>query len=714
MATSNRDWGLAQAAAASRNAGGSLVGLCSTTMGLVAVGVAVFLIVVVMVLATGLGAVGFNRAGYVAAGSNCSVIECPAGPIGPSGPVGPSGPPGRKGDKGDTGDTGPQGEQGLPGPSGPMGMCLFHPSCAIGPSGPTGPQGPPGERGLAGLPGATGDQGVAGPSGATGPTGPMGPTGPTGPIGPQGVPGVCNCTTLSMVNLINLGVSGTTTLNGTVTLNGIMTCPGGALDPSCFGLSTCPDFSECILDAQGLRLHSDNASVFPLLHMGVDGGDLGQGMVLLGVPGGISQVINTFMMNVNGTFNMATTNTPMIMRSWSSDVQIESIGGAGLMTRVTSSGTVNVTGNTGVRLFSMSGAVEATAGSATIGLDGTFNNIVSSATVHNMTLQDWNVNKAGGGSWLNTQSAQSLTCQPTAPLPVAAGSSIYIPNDVIIGPGKSLMSNATDALVRMSGISLCGYLIKSAGSTVQLQDSTATKILEVRATITNGEGGKAVTMNDADGLDLVDTPIHNSAPNATVNCDDADGFTMTGGGTIFTNDLAPVSPATVITVSGDMTITGTLTATACAGCVSDERVKKDIREVAPSDDLRMILALPRRVAFQYTEAYTRGDSFAAQHKTHHGFVAQELERVLPQAVHRSNNTALGLTDFRRVLYDRVIPFTTGAIRELHLRQKLDRFKHAALEEEHELLKKAHASLQEEVATLRHAVMSLIHDIKERV
>lgn len=173
----------------------------------------------------------------------------------------------------------------------------------------------------------------------------------------------------------------------------------------------------------------------------------------------------------------------------------------------------------------------------------------------------------------------------------------------------------------------------------------------------------------------------------------------------------------MITLTGDLTVTGTLTAAVCGGCVSDARVKRNIAEVSPADDLQTILRLPRRIAFDYTQAYKARDPFAAQHSEHHGFVAQELERVIPQAVHRSNWTTPDgtlLRDFRRVLYDRVVPFTTGAIRELHLQQKLDRLKHAALEEEHELLSKAHAKLQEEVATLRSVVRSLVDHIKARV
>jgi hypothetical protein len=289
-----------------------------------------------------------------------------------------------------------------------------------------------------------------------------------------------------------------------------MTCPGGALDISCFGLAACPDLSSCVVDMQGARIYSINPLVTPILHAGITPGDQGKTMVLLGLPGGVSQVINTFMVNANGTFNMASTNVPMVMRAWSSNVLLESLGSSSLFTSIGSSGTVNVTGMQGIQLFTPSGTVEATAGIATIVMDGTDNFIGISAPDINVTAMDIHVRKSSGGSWLDTQSGQSLTCQTSTPLPVVAGSSLYIPNDIIIGPGKSLMSNATNALVRMSGIELCGYLFKSSSSNIQIQDDTLTKALDVRAVITNAQAGFPVTINDGDGVDFVDTTIRNS------------------------------------------------------------------------------------------------------------------------------------------------------------------------------------------------------------
>jgi hypothetical protein len=83
-----------------------------------------------------------HTAGFVATGSNCSVITCPAGPGGPQGVPGVAGPPGAQGSAGPSGPPGPEGRMGVPGPSGPIGQCSnTNPFCTQGAPGIQGPQG---------------------------------------------------------------------------------------------------------------------------------------------------------------------------------------------------------------------------------------------------------------------------------------------------------------------------------------------------------------------------------------------------------------------------------------------------------------------------------------------------------------------------------------------------------------------------------------------
>ena len=89
-----------------------------------------------------------------------------------SGLVGATGPQGAQGIQGLTGLTGPTGAAGAQGIQGLTGL-----------TGPAGATGAAGAQGIQGLTGSTGPQGIQGATGAAGPTGSTGPTGPTGPAG---------------------------------------------------------------------------------------------------------------------------------------------------------------------------------------------------------------------------------------------------------------------------------------------------------------------------------------------------------------------------------------------------------------------------------------------------------------------------------------------------------------------------------------------------
>ncbi|MFN8286875.1 MAG: tail fiber domain-containing protein [Chitinophagales bacterium] len=114
------------------------------------------------------------------------------GPTGPQGIQGAQGPAGAQGADGATGPTGPQGPQGsgggATGATGPTGATGATGSGG-GATGPTGPTGVKGSTGSTGATGATG-AGVTGPTGPTGPTGAGGgATGPTGSTGATGAKG---------------------------------------------------------------------------------------------------------------------------------------------------------------------------------------------------------------------------------------------------------------------------------------------------------------------------------------------------------------------------------------------------------------------------------------------------------------------------------------------------------------------------------------------
>lgn len=578
---------------------------------------------------------------------------------------------------------------GQPGQQGPMGECSnSNPFCTQGPPGPTGAQGIPGPTGIAGLIGPTGAQGSVGPTGPSGPSGPPGPTGSQGVPGATGSPGVCNCLNLSLVNLINLGVNGTATLNGTTTINGNVDCPGGALAPNCFGLTTCPNFSSCNLLAQGLSVYSTNSSVIPQLQVGMQPGDAGKGVVNLGIPGGAN--ITTLTSNVAGSYYMSTLNCPMLHRSWYSTATFESVGNTALFTAISSSGTVNITGAVGVSILAgPSNNVFISSGGNYVNINGASNIIAATASIINMTATDVYVNKGNLSPWWGTQSTASLTCQIGGLLPPSVGTSIVFSTDLIMASGTNLMSASSTGLISVSGLVLCGQLIKSASGTLQLQDNTVTKYLDIWATIQNADSGLPLTINDLQGVNFQQTPLFDNSGTSPLVVNDIHGMHVSAGpmivrsnvqvsagnATLYLNtnassyaggDVVISVGGSVTTVLGDLVVVGSLNAGSCLGCVSDERVKEGVREVPPHKDLETILGLPRRVSFRYSKDYQAVDRNVGDH-VHEGFIAQELESVLPRAVHMMNQTIAGrvMRDFRRVLYDRIVPHVAGAMKEMH-------------------------------------------------
>ncbi len=626
-----------------------------------------------------------HTAGFVAPGSNCSVITCPAGPVGPQGVPGVSGPPGAQGPAGPSGPPGPQGVQGLPGPTGPIGQCSnTNPFCTQGATGPTGAQGIPGPTGLAGLPGPTGPQGLIGPQGFIGPIGPTGPTGPQGIQGVVGPNGSCDCFQLPLANITALNVSGTFTLSGS------MTCPGGALDSSCFGLvGMCPDFSTCFLAALGLDITSTSNVTVPRLNVGMGLGDAGKSVVHFGAYP--NNVVQAFTAYVQGLFSLASVNNPIDITSYFGNMNLQAIGGPTVTTTVSSSGQLNLGGTYGASMIATNGNVFMEGGASQIQLLSGTDVIKTQSTNLTVSATDFQFFKSLGTPYLQSQSATSVQCAGSGPFVSIASTSLLASFDVILESGVKLLTNNPSGLINMAGIELCGFLIKTTSSTLQLQDGTATKTLDIHATITNSEGSFGVQIISPNGVNFIDTSIRNEGGVAgPLVCNDVEGFALLNTSTLYASNMAPVSPSTSMTFTGDLIVTGSITANSVIStmgscCTSDIRAKRNITEVDTRTDLETILSIPRRVAFKYTPGYAKVDKSVNALDVHHGFIAQELESVLPRSVVLVNQTIDGISysDFRRVTLDRIVPHVVGAVKELY---------------------KEHTKLVEEVRELRKIVM----------
>jgi hypothetical protein len=226
-------------------------------------------------------------------------------------------------------------------------------------------------------------------------------------------------------------------------------------------------------------------------------------------------------------------------------------------------------------------------------------------------------------------------------------------------------------LIKTAGLEICGQLIKTTGPTLQLQDDTPTKIIDLRGILTNSQGSYGPTFIDStDGVNFQDTAIHNS--NGTVSplvCDDTEGFKVSAG-PLLVNSILP-SSGTVVTLTGDLTVTGTITGNVVAGttcCTSDIRAKENITNVASKDDLDLILSLPRRISFNYKKDLVAVDKSVSSDVLYHGFSAQELEEVYPNAVVVVNQTlgnGVKYNDFRKVKLETLVPHMVGAIKALN-------------------------------------------------
>jgi hypothetical protein len=628
------------------------------------------LVVIVAVQVSGTGFV--NRAGFVMPGNNCSVITCPNGPIGPPGPPGNAGPMGPQGVPGPPGPQGPQGIQGLPGPSGPMGSCSnTNPFCTQGATGAQGLQGPPGPTGPAGLPGATGQQGIQGIQGFQGITGPQGPIGNTGPQGPQGIPGICDICNLPLVSIMDLNVT------GTLTLSGDMICPGGALDPSCFGLSgACPDFSACELSMRGANIYSTSVTAVPYLRVGLQFGDTGLAEVVFG-DGITNSSIRTFTAYVK-TIIALRSEQGQVYESYFNDVSLLASGAGRYIYLNALQGRLYSETDLSTRFIVRTGSWQASAGSVSTILNAVDSSYRISANAFVTTAGDFTFDQSAGVPWFKTDSLTTLSCTGTLPLPSITGRSLRAHADLIMQSGTSLLTTAADGYIRTSGLSLCGPGIRSSGSVLRIQNDTASKTIDMWGVMTNSQAGEPVTIIDAEGVDFRNTQIFNGGIGPLL-CNDTEGFRV-----VNTLNVETIAPAvgTTVTILGDLVVTGNIDAPGGTCCASDERVKENITEVSTESDLHTILDLPRRVSYTFTPEYQLIDK-SVSNVTHNGFIAQEIEHIVPRSVVQVKKRVGNIVyeDFRQMHLDRLVPHLVGAVKELHRQNMELKQRLARLEEE---------------------------------
>ena len=126
-------------------------------------------------------------------------------------------------------------------------------------------------------------------------------------------------------------------------------------------------------------------------------------------------------------------------------------------------------------------------------------------------------------------------------------------------------------------------------------------------------------------------------------------------------------------ISGDLVVSGSVSGSGSFHDISDARFKRNVRSLRrdsqqlhdPSDDntddntrapdaLRTLRSL-RSVSFEFEEH----EAFAFPNGTQFGFLAQEVERVLPQIVHDVQKPRMGA--FKTVAYNQLVPWLVEGV-----------------------------------------------------
>lgn len=572
------------------------------------------------------------RAGTYVAGDNCNILTCPAGNPGPAGPSVP-GPPGQRGERGPSGPQGPQGPQGPIGLQGPAGMCLANPACGVGPKGDTGDRGPTGPQGAPGFAGLTGPQGIAGPQGMIGETGPMGPMGPQGDTGPQGEIGPQGNFTDPMSDQF--------TVFETLTLaeNATFICEEGAtFDNSCTFSGACPNFTDCTLNYN--RLFLQDGPDFPArLQVGDSGGAVGSrvnfDVTTIQMDSGIGGVTIFSQM---GQIRLMTNNAPLTIEAMgptepiniNAEGPITILNTGGFPTTFDTQGSLNMMSQLRSLLMSQAEVILRAAGTPT--------------SLISMEGEQINIRERGGGLGLG---ALILSSTPSVALSYTTATPLLSPDrEVRIHDHLTIESN--------KGITFVDGTAK-IGPRLDVGNGIITTTFEQPSGPFTGD--IIMRLNPGSGTYSGTEFISPGAPFRNDDTVDPPEFVHTGGS-------SPLA-AGYVWIDDDLRVSGNIIAEGIfEGGVtpSDERVKTNITRITPEDSIvRMMKLQPKQ--FQFRKTFTDNHD-----RIHYGFIAQEVEHVVPSAVQTKPSYKLRdgskVTDFKTLERDMLIADLVNTVQYL--------------------------------------------------
>lgn len=612
------------------------------------------------------------RAGEFIPGDTCQLLTCPStvvtipsvvvgppGPSGATGQVGPIGPQGAKGDKGDQGDPG---------------MCLANPMCASGPPGPTGATGATGPQGPPGFPGPTGDPGPQGPQGLQGETGPSGPSGPTGETGPQGIPGVCDCyNTTYEFNGLNI----TSELH--LGLNSTITCDMGAtIAPSCLGLAVCPNFAACDLQARSLKLLGGTGLNPSNLQVGGLGavGNINFGDVFTPLVNLISYATTTFFQGSTVTLqsyagvpysNPYITLFPTNIRMYSpTDIQLATTGAF-------SSGITLTSETGGVRILNQ--------------FDPSNGIVISSfSTITETSFRIFWSKSSNSSFWLYTNPDYSYFYNFIAGTQNFGSTSVNYNVDLVMEDGTAIVNKGNYVKIGPSIDNGLGNYHTQAqflrlGSVGGLFDNTT--YISMERIITNAKTSPEAygTLNFGHMWFQDDAGYRFDTGNMMVECP---GIQLGRGlfnvsdmidaqaQILNTNTMFPAATGNLsaghvlinddVRITGNLQVDGDIYGLTCSGCVSDNRTKENITPLDPLESMERISQL-NAVSYTFKKEYQLKSSKAFNEKKQHGFIAQEVESVMPFAVRRGE-ARYGIEDFHYLDKDMIIPDLVNTVQFL--------------------------------------------------
>lgn len=480
---------------------------------------------------------------------------------------------------GATGGTGPAGPQGVAGATGATGL--------------NGINGINGINGVTGATGVTGLQGIAGATGAAGLNGTNGTNGVTGPTGPQGIQGIA-------------GTQGPTGLTGATGAAGI----GGAHNGTSMSTIdlTKVSFGQDVGDLTNPgKLLSDRE--IPMFNKDIQFngyGSQGNNLISLGKPNilpfGFTSKFYSFndVERASGIFHTKGTNVSISI----ADDLIYPTGPIGVVGLVDH---INFERATGVYGFATDHSVNATLYGVYGKTEGSVNNTNVGVKGESTTISTYNFGALNYGGYFEASGASIYNYGVFSLAPCGNNKNIGIAgiaNSILTGSGSLSGNGRNTGVIGNAGGSALSNIAGDFRVKTVLAGQTGVNIAVL------GIGGSLFTPSLLPS-DYVIGIYGNSTP---INNSGLPGYAGYFEGNVFINGPAS-GPGFAVT--------------------SDSIFKTNVDTI---QDAKNILSKIKPVSFFYDTTNTAGLNFSS--KKQYGFIAQDVEKVLPELVYNTSKPAM--------------------------------------------------------------------------